>query len=124
MTSTPDTTRSFLFGIGMIMVLVGVVMLLFLGVVTYMAVTVPEQVTIVQFIIDNVRAGDTAFHGHVTDTATGRRMEYQFEISESVRAISFLFMGIGIMGVLALILRVLIASGIQLVRLGMSERKT
>lgn len=116
-----DSVKTMLVSFGGIMVMLGAVMLLFLGMVTYMAVTAPEKVAIVQFIIENVRAGDSAFYGHVTDTATGRSMEYKFEMSESVRSISFLFMGIGLMGVLAMMLRVLISGGIQLIKLGSKE---
>ncbi len=115
-----------LLSLGTIMVLLGAILLLFLAAMVYLVITSPQDVAIVHFVLEHVRAGDTAIYGHVIDAATGRKMDFEMNWAESVRTISFLFLGVAIMGVLASILKILISSGIGLIKLatGTEEKKS
>ncbi|MCB9991186.1 MAG: hypothetical protein H6867_07370 [Rhodospirillales bacterium] len=107
--------------LGALLALLGSAVLLFLGVLCFMVVTAPQDVTLVQFVLEHVRAGDTAIYGHMTDVATGRKMDFQLNWSESVRTISFLFLGVAILGVLAGISKIMISSGVSLMKTASSR---
>ncbi len=111
--------------LGGILILLGAVLLLFLGAMVYLVISAPQDVAIVQFVLEHVRAGDSAIYGHMTDPQTGQKIDLQLNWSESVRTISFLFLGIAILGILAGIAKTMIAGGIGLIGLvtGGKERK-
>ncbi len=111
-----------LMSLGVLMVLLGSAVLLFLGVLCFMVITAPQDVRLVQFVLEHVRAGDAALYGHMTDVSTGRKMDYELNWSKSTRTISFLFLGVAIMGVLASILKILIGSGIQVIKLATGQQ--
>lgn len=103
--------------LGGILVLLGAVLLLFLGAMVWLVITAPQEVAIVQFVLEHVRAGDTAIYGTMKDPQTLQNINFELNWTESVRTISFLFLGVAILGVLAGIAKILISSGVSLITL-------
>jgi len=103
--------------LGSLLVLLGAILLLFLGGMVYFVITAPQDVAIVQFVLNHVRAGDTAIYGTMKDPQTMQNINFELNWSESVRTISFLFLGVAVLGVLAGIARALISGGVSLLSL-------
>jgi len=112
-----DGLRTPILATGLILVAMGAVLLIYLGLVVVKVLNTPEEVRIVQFVQEHVQAGERAFSGRIDDR------EFEVNLSESVRTVSFLLLGVTIFGVLASILRALISGGIELIRLASSPRE-
>lgn len=108
--------------LGSILVLLGAVLLLFLGAMVYLVITAPQEVAIVQFVLEHVRAGDTAIYGTMKDPQTMQNINFELNWSESVRTVSFLFLGVALLGVLAGIARAIITGGVSLITLAAGPR--
>jgi hypothetical protein len=102
---------------GLLLLGIGAVMLIYLGLMVFKVLNEPEEVRIVQFIQETVSIGDQVFFGNVGE------QEIEIHLSESVRTVLFLILGVSLLGVLAGILKVLISGGIELIRLASSPRE-
>ncbi len=116
-TGPGESLRTVLMTIGVVLIGGGAVLLIMMAMLVYQVLTAPQDVMLVQYVLDHVRAGDRGLYGHMTDAATGRQMDFELNWSDSVRTISFLFLGVAIMGILAAIAKTLVNGGIGLVRL-------
>lgn len=112
-----DGLRTPILAIGMILVGIGAVMLIYLGLMVIKVLNAPEEIRIVQFIQENTSVGDQLFSGHVGE------QDIEVSLSEPVRTVLFLVLGVSIFGVLAGILKTLISGGIELIRLASSPRE-
>ena len=121
--STQKSLNHALLCIGYALLGLGAFLLFYMAVLVYTTMTSPEDVKIVQYVLDHVRQGDTAIYGHMTDVQTGRKMDFELNWSQSVRTISFMFLGIAVLGILSAILKVLIESGIRIIRLANRSEK-
>jgi hypothetical protein len=78
----------------------------------------PSEIPIVEFIFDRVKTGDLALFGSILDpSASGNDVRFELHWSESVRLICFLFLGTLSVFLLAGVIKVLISSGIELIKL-------
>ena len=102
---------------GILLVGMGAVMLIYLGLMVLKVLNTPEEVRIVQFIQETVGIGDQVLFGNVGE------QEIDIHLSESVRTVLFLILGVSLFGVLAGILKALISGGIELIRLASSPRE-
>jgi hypothetical protein len=114
---TKDPVNNLFLFLGITLIGFGAILLIYLGFLVFNTIYAPQDVRIVGFVLEHVRAGDTAIYGQMTDELSGRKMDFVLNWSESVRLISFMFLGVAVMGVMAGILKVLIEAGIKLVRL-------
>jgi hypothetical protein len=112
-----DGLRTPILATGMILVGIGAVMLIYLGLMVIKVLNTPEEIRIVQFIQENTSVGDQLFSGHVGE------QDIEISLSEPVRTVLFLVLGVSIFGVLAGILKALISGGIELIRLASSPRE-
>ena len=75
----------------------------------------PEEIRIVEFLLEQVRIEEKVLFGVAADQA------FEVSWSESLRTVMFLFIGVMVVGVLASILKTLIGAGIQILRLAVGE---
>lgn len=112
-----DGLRTPILAIGLLLVGIGAVMLVYLGLMVFKVLNSPEEIRIVQFIQENLSVGDQVISGHVGE------QELEVNLSKPIRTVLFLFMGVGLFGVLAGVLKALISGGIELIRLASSPRE-
>lgn len=112
-----DGLRTPILATGILLVGMGAVMLIYLGLMVIKVLNSPEEIRIVQFIQETVGIGDQVFSGNVGE------QEIDVHLSESVRTVLFLILGVSLFGVLAGILKALISGGIELIRLASSPRE-
>ena len=90
-----DGLRTPILASGIILVAMGVVLLIYLGLMTIKILNTPEEVRIVQFALENVAVGAEAISGHIGD------QEFEVNLSAPIRSVLFLFLGVVVFGVLA-----------------------
>lgn len=110
-----------LFGaLGLLLIVVGASLLLYVGYFVYIVLNSPAEIPLVEYIIEHFKIGDAAFSGVMNIPVIPdqtQTMSFDVKIAESVRLMMFLFIGIITFSVLAKISSVLISSGIVLVKL-------
>ena len=114
-----DMMRTPLLLLGMAMVCGGGVLLLYVGLTVYQVLNAPEEVAIVKYVLAHVKVDDLAAYGTMVDTNTRQNVEFQFNLTETVRTILFVFLGVGIMSAAAAILGIMIRSGTRIIELAM-----
>ena len=116
-----DALRGPLIIVGVAMIGVGSVLLLYLGMLVYQVLNAPEKVAIIKYVLAHVKVNDLAAYGSMLDTATRQNVRFEINLTDTIRTILFIFLGVGIMSALAAILGILIRSGVRIVELAMRE---
>ena len=104
-----------LMAIGLALVIIGAFLLIYIGYLVYQVINNPEEIRIVEFLLEQVRLEDKAIYGITADQA------FEINWSESLRTVTFVFIGVLVISVLAGILKTLIGAGIQILRLAVGE---
>ncbi|HYC27238.1 MAG TPA: hypothetical protein VEB42_00460, partial [Chitinophagaceae bacterium] len=104
---------------GCVLIAAGGVLLLYVAGLVYQILNNPGEVTIVQYILENVKKDDLALFGTFKDP-NDETKDIKFDVhwSDSVRLMCFLFIGAITVNILARILYILISSGTTLMKLG------
>ena len=98
-----------LVGAGVALIVIGTLVLIFLGYTVFRAVDAPQEVALVKFVAGTLRVEDKAIYGHAgTDT-------FEINVSEPARTVILLFLAAFVLMVLAGIAKALISAGINLV---------
>lgn len=120
-----DTMRLPLAALGFGLVFVGVFMLLLIVVVIFQVWTAPEDVPIVNYMMTHVLAEERAIYGTMRDPASGQNIGFEVRLSQSVRSLAFLFIGVSVLGVSAMVLRVILGGGLKIIAFitGMGKKK-
>jgi hypothetical protein len=98
-----------LVGMGVTLIIVGALLLLYLGYTVFRAVDAPQEVALVKFIAGTLRVEDKAIYGHAG------RDTFEVNVSEPTRTIVLLFLAAFVLMVFAGIAKALISAGINLV---------
>ena len=98
-----------LVGAGVALIVVGTLLLLFLGYTVFRAVDAPQEVALIKFAAGTLRVEDKAIYGHAGSDS------FEINVSEPARTIILLFLAAFVLMVLAGIAKALIAAGINLV---------
>lgn len=111
MESPIQALRYFLIAIGCCLLIAGSVLLLWFGQMVYQIVTEPEEVRIIQFIMEHIsnKEGPVIF---------GSSSEHKFELSlsESAKTFAFFFLSIFALGVLSGIVKALVSGGVEIIK--------
>jgi len=110
-------THPLLMALGVLLVGAGGLLLAYLGMLVFQVIHSPEEVKIVQFVLDHIQIGDKALYG------TAGKETFEVHLTEPVRTAIFLFLGVLILGVLARILSTLISSGLEMMRMAHTQAK-
>ena len=98
-----------LVGAGVALIVVGTLLLIFLGYTVFRAVDAPQEVALVKLVAGTLRVEDKAIYGHAgSDT-------FEINVSEPARTVILLFLAAFVLMMLAGISKALIAAGINLV---------
>ena len=109
--------HSLLLALGVLLVGAGGLLLAYLGILVFHVINSPEEIKIVQFVLDHIRIGDKALYG------TAGKETFEVHLTEPVRTAIFLFLSILILGTLARILSTLISSGLAMIRMASMQEK-
>lgn len=119
-----DSFRMPLFLLGSTLIIVGGALLLYVAILVYQVLNNPADVPIVGFILERVRIGDLAFFGTFQDgDPSTQDIKFDLHWSESVRLVSFLFIGALIFSMFAGILNILISGGISILKAALERDK-
>ena len=110
-----EPLRAPLAALGLALVIIGAILLIYIGYLVYQVINHPEEIRIVEFLLEQVRIEEKVLFGVAADQA------FEVSWSESLRTVMFLFIGVMVVGVLAGILKTLIGAGIQILRLALGE---
>ena len=110
-----EPLRAPLAALGLALVIIGAFLLIYIGYLVYQVINQPEEIRIVEFLLEQVRMEEKVLFGVAADQA------FEVSWSESLRTVMFLFIGVMVVGVLASILKTLIGAGIQILRLAVDE---
>lgn len=98
-----------LVGVGVVLIIAGTLLLLYLGYTVFRAVDAPQEVALVKFIAGTLRVEDKAIYGHAGSDS------FEINVSEPTRTVILLFLAAFVLMVLAGIAKALISAGINLV---------
>lgn len=110
-----EPLRAPLAALGLTLVIIGAFLLIYIGYLVYQVINQPEEIRIVEFLLEQVRMEEKVLFGVAADQA------FEVSWSESLRTVMFLFIGVMVVGVLASILKTLIGAGIQILRLAVGQ---
>ncbi len=110
-----EPLRAPLAALGLALVIIGAFLLIYIGYLVYQVINHPEEIRIVEFLLEQVRIEEKVLFGVAADQA------FEVSWSESLRTVMFLFIGVMVVGVLASILKTLIGAGIQILRLAVGQ---
>lgn len=110
-----EPLRAPLAALGLALVIIGAFLLIYIGYLVYQVIHHPEEIRIVEFLLQQVRLEDRAIFGMAADQS------FEINWSESLRTVMFLFIGVMVIAVLASILKTLIGAGIQILRLASGQ---
>jgi Ca2+/H+ antiporter len=113
-----EVLRIPLTALGLALVSAGALLLCYVGFLVFQVINHPEDVRIVEFLLEQVRLEDKAIFGIAAD------QPFEINWSQSLRTVMFIFVGVMVLSVLASILKTLIVAGVQILRLatGQPER--
>lgn len=117
MNTNSDTLRHLLLLLGFCLIATGGLLLLWFGHLVFQIVTEPENVRIVEFILENIIVDEPLISGHMADS------EFEITLSESGRTFGFFILGIFALGILSGILNTLLTGGVEIMKWAMSIRK-
>lgn len=98
--------------VGLALVTGGIALLLYIGYTAFLVMTAPNDVPIVRYVLEHLATGDRIIYGH------GGRDTFELNVTQPVRTVTLVFLGIMIFGILAGIAKAIITAGMQLVRFG------
>ena len=110
MESPLQFVRYFLITLGACLLIAGSVLLLWFGQMVYLIVTGPEQVRIIQFILEHITVDGPMVWG----ASSGEDFELSF--SESAKTFCFFFLGVCSLSVLAGIAKSLLSGGVEIIK--------
>ncbi len=111
MDSPNQALRYFLIALGCCLLVTGGVLLLWFGQIVYQIVTEPEEVRIIQFIMEQVSYKDGSF---ISGSSSGQKFE--LILSDSAKTFVFFFLGIFVLGVLSGIIKAIVSSGVEIIK--------
>jgi len=100
------------------MILAGSGLLLWVVYLVVQYINHPENIQLVQFILKQVRGEELLVSGNVGE------MKFSMKWSESIRTVLFLFMGIGILSILAGVMHTLIRVGLSILKVVTHYKKS
>ena len=100
------------------MILAGSGLLLWVVYLVIQYINHPENIELVQFILKQVRGEELVVSGNVGE------MKFSMKWSESIRTVLFLFMGIGILSILAGVMHTLIRVGLSILKVVTQYKKS
>jgi hypothetical protein len=109
--------RRFVLIFGVLLVVFGGVILFYLGYLVFQVINAPEEVRIVDHILEQFKTGDLAVYGNLEEK------RYTVHLAEPLKTAIFLFVGVIIFWVLARIVQSLISGGIQMLSFAMGRFK-
>ncbi len=109
-TENIDGFRRLIALLGIAIVVVGGLVLFYLGVLIMDVINDPEEVKIIEFVLQQVKADEAIATGQFGNES------FKVAISESFRLILFLFIGVLFLSVIAGIIRTIIGGGINIVK--------
>jgi hypothetical protein len=101
--------------LGVILVLAGAIMLLYLGTVVVSILKAPDEVKLVALVFDQVQKGGLAFFGTIGES------KFEFALGEPLRTIVFVLILLWIIGALANIIKTIIGAGRELITAGQRD---
>ena len=111
MRSYVDLGRSLLRLFGYLLIGLGAACLLYLAIIVFQIINSPEQVRLVEFILQYIPSGDRAAYGQIG------QQTFELNLGQSVRTVLFLLIGAGILSIIASIAKTLVSSGIELLHM-------
>jgi hypothetical protein len=112
-----DIIRKFVLIFGVLLVVFGGVILFYIGYLVFQVINAPEEVRIVDHILELFKTGDLAVYGNLEEK------RYTVHLAEPLKTAIFLFIGMLIVWVLARIVQSLISGGIQMLSFAMGRFK-
>lgn len=110
--------RAFLVIFGFVLIASGGGLLLVLAQQVYLVMHSPESVPLVQFIMNSIHVETKAIFGNIVYPAQQQEAQFQIDMTESFRTLGFMFVGLSLLAIGANIIKVLITSGLEMIRLG------
>lgn len=96
--------------VGAVLVIGGVALLGYLGVVVFQIIDSPHQVPIVKLVIEHIRANEKMIYGHAGNDS------FEFNLTEPARTVILLFFAVVLLAILAGIAKSIISAGINIIR--------
>jgi len=96
---------------GSVLILVAVTVLSLTGVFVYQLFYEPENVRLVQFLMENLKVSDRAFFGHVGGS------DFYINMADQVKYFLYLFVTIIIVSILVSMFRGILSAGVALIKL-------
>ena len=109
--------RKFVLVFGVLLVVFGGVILFYLGYLALQVITDPEEVRVVEYILEQFKSGDLALYGNLEDK------RYTIQLAEPLKTAIFLFIGALIVWVVARIVLTLVSGGIKMISLSMGRSR-
>ena len=110
--------RKFVLVFGVLLVVFGGVILFYLGYLALQVITDPEEVRVVEYILEQFKSGDLALYGNLEDK------RYTIQLAEPLKTAIFLFIGALIVWVVARIVLTLVSGGIKMISLSMGRSRS
>jgi hypothetical protein len=112
-----DIIRKFVLIFGVVLVAFGGVILFYLGYLVFQVINDPEEVRVVEYMLEQFKTGDLALYGNLEEK------RYTIYLSEPLKTAIFLFVGVVVVWVLARIVQSLISGGIKMLSFAMGRFK-
>ena len=109
--------RKFVLIFGVLLVVFGGVILFYLGYLVLQVINDPEELRVGQYILEQFKAGDLAFYGNLEEK------RFTVHLSEPLKTVIFLFVGVLVLWVLARIVQSLISGGIKMISVSIGRSK-
>ncbi|MGI9437437.1 MAG: hypothetical protein ACR2Q4_21860 [Geminicoccaceae bacterium] len=101
--------------LGVVLVLAGAGMLLYLGTVIIDILQEPSEVKLVAMVFDQIQVGDRAFFGNIGES------QFAFSLGEPLRTMLFVIVILWILGAFANIIKAIIGAGRDLIVAGQQD---
>lgn len=95
---------------GAVLVIGGVVLLGYLGVVVFQIIDSPNQVPIMKLVLEHIREGDKFIYGQTVNGS------FELNLTEPARTVILLFFAVVLLAILAGIAKTIISAGINIIR--------
>lgn len=115
---TGDGLRQFLTGVGVLLVVAGSILLLYIGIFVVETIADPTDVGLVNLILSRTEANPSAISGSLGD------VNFKFGIDDPIATFLFLIVSVWILGALAGIVKTIIGAGRDLVKSAKDWDKT
>jgi hypothetical protein len=109
--------RKFVLVFGVLLVVFGGVILFYIGYLVFQVINHPEEVRIVEHILELFKSGDLALYGNLEEK------RFTIHLAEPLKVAIFLFLGMLIVWVLARIVQSLVSGGLKMLSFAMGRSK-